>query len=150
MFHCSWSGSVNCSTNYPKLINCYLIKNFGISKNNHTVFGSCYGDVESSWIFQKSNSWTFIGAYTWNNNIVFLSSLITVNWSNLYFFIVIRIFRSDLPILLKIINNICSLTLVRSNNTDLFSLDTGSLQIKHYFINCCCLSSIEIGCSRSR
>jgi hypothetical protein len=74
--------------------------------------------------------------------------LIAVNWSYFYFFVIVRIFRSDLPVLLQIVYNVGSLSFIRSNNPDLFSLYSCSLQIKNYFIDSYSFCSVEIWSSR--
>ena len=134
---------VSCSRGYPEINEKnYLIQYFSVSNNNHTIFGSCNGYIKSSWILQKSNAWPFIRSDTRYDDVIFLSSLISIYWSYLKFFIIIGILGADLTVLLQKAYYISSLTLVRSNDTDLFGSYTSSFKIKENLVDLLGLGSV--------
>lgn len=125
-----------------------MIQYFSISNDNHTIFCSCNGNVQSSWIFQKPNSRALIWSYTRNDDVILLSSLISINRSNFELFVIIWILRADLTIFLQETDNISSLTLVGSNDTDLLGFNTCPFEIKENLINLLSFSSVEIWSTR--
>ncbi len=128
-------------------LNLYLTQNVCISDYNHSILCSSNRDIQSSRISQKANKISIVWPHTWNNNVVFLSSLITIYRSDLNLFVIIWIILKNSTLFMKIIYYIKSLALVRSNNSYLVCLNPCSIELKENFINSDRLISIQKWCS---
>ncbi|KAH3673248.1 hypothetical protein WICPIJ_009867 [Wickerhamomyces pijperi] len=102
-----------------------LRQSLRVTQDNNTVLSSGQPDIQTSWISQETNVLFIVSSDTGKNDEILLTTLESIDGGN--FNLVVQ-FLLHGPVHLHVLNNIGSLTLVRSNDTDLIRLDTVSKQ----------------------
>ena len=97
----------------PKIMLC---KNSCISEDNQTVFGTCQCNIESPWIIEETDSWSFIAPNTRKKYEVLFSTLETIDGCHFNFFVKLRV---ELALLLHEVQDKGTLAFIRCNYSDL-------------------------------
>lgn len=107
-------------------------QNFGVAKDDDTIFRTRESDVETSGIVQETNALMLITSNAAENNVILLSSLESVHTGHFDFFIKILLERT---IELHIVHNVGTLAFVWRNNTDLARNDSRLEEFCHNLFN---------------
>ena len=111
---------------------------FRVTKNNKTIFSSRESNVQSSWIIQKTDPLVIITSHATEDNVIFLTSLESIDARNFNFLIEILAIAA---ILLHGTNHIRTLTLIRSDNSNLTRLNTSLEELGDDLFAVCCLGT---------
>mmetsp|Transcript_9120 Transcript_9120/g.10530 ORF Transcript_9120/g.10530 Transcript_9120/m.10530 type:complete len:347 (-) Transcript_9120:1219-2259(-) len=119
-----------------------LTQHFRVSEDHNSVTCTGQRNVQTPWIVQESNPLVLVGANTRQDNVILFSALEAVHTCYLNLFIQLLL---ELPGSQHMGHDVCTLSLVRSDDSNLHGVHTRFEESRNNLLTRGSLGSIEVG-----